>query len=541
MTEVRSRELSLDLLAALVLEDGKRWGDIAADFQWGDAEAIFADDGPPWHFLTRARGGSKTTDLAGMALVWLAIDARPGARGYVFAGSKDQAAILLDAASGLVDRTPELRDAIEVQATKLVALRTGATVEIRAAESGHAFGLRPSLIVVDELAQWDETRRARRLWTAIVSSLAKVAGGCRFVCLTSSGEPGHWSHKVLRDAIAAPDRWHVHEVPGPLPWVDVADLQAQGLRDSEYARLHLNQWTAAEDRLVNAEDLAAAAVLDGEQEPRPGVQYLVSVDVGLVNDKTVVAVGHAESVSDEPGAARRVEIDSLRRWRGKRLRPVQISEVEAYLALTAKRYNNAKILADPWQAAGMIQRLQAQGVRCEAFPFTTTSTGRIGQSLHLALRNRLLSLPNDDDLLSELGRVRLRETGIGQARLDHDSGDHDDQAVAIAIIVSELIGKTRSWGLAEWMEHEHPRHTCGQMNPRDATECSKCHEAMTPPEPQDNAATGTGETVQVPWSPWGYIPDRAANPNTAAAMRVLELAKESHQQEFEPFSKRGFK
>jgi hypothetical protein len=264
-----------------------------------------------------------------------------------------------------------------------------------------------------------------------------------------------------------------------------------------------------------------------------------------VNDKTVVAVGHAETMSDERGAPSRVVIDSLRRWRGKRLRPVQISEVEAYLALTARRYNGAKILADPWQAAGMIQRLQAQGVRCEAFPFTTTSTGRIGQSLHLALRNRLLSLPNDDDLLSELGRVRLRETGIGQARLDHDSGDHDDQAVAIAIIVSELIGKTRSWGFAEWMESEHPRHACGQPNPRASTECTKCHEPLTPPEPEATEATGTGETVQVPWSPWSPIPDRPGDPQTTVALRMLEEARwapfgnSGNQQEFGPLSRRG--
>jgi hypothetical protein len=170
----------------------------------------------------------------------------------------------------------------------------------------------------------------------------------------------------------------------------------------------------------------------------------VSVDLGLVNDKTVVAVGHSEPISPEPGAPERVVIDSLRRWRGKRLKPVNIGEVEAYLSLTSKRYNRAKILADPWQAAGMIQRLAAQGVRCEPYPFTSSSTGRIGQALHLALRNHLLWLPDDDELLSELARVRLRETGIGQARLDHDSGDHDDQAVAIAIIVAELLGTVKS-------------------------------------------------------------------------------------------------
>lgn len=221
-------------MAALVLEDGRLWGNVAAEFQWKDAESIFSDEGPLWHFLTRPRGGSKTTDLAGVALCWLATTAAAGARGYVFAGSRDQAALLLDAASGLVDRTSALSQVVEVQATKLVALRTGATVEIRSADGGGAFGLRPSFCVVDELAQWEETRRARRLWTAIISSLAKVRG-CRFVCLTSAGEPSHWSHKVLQEALKAPDRWQVHQVPGILPWVQEADLRAQGLRDSESA------------------------------------------------------------------------------------------------------------------------------------------------------------------------------------------------------------------------------------------------------------------------------------------------------------------
>jgi len=82
-----------------------------------------------------------------------------------------------------------------------------------------------------------------------------------------------------------------------------ADLEAQGLRDSEYSRLHLNIWTQSEDRLVSAADLLAAAVLDGEQEPRAGVQYLISVDLGLVNDKTVVAVGHSGEISPEPGVS----------------------------------------------------------------------------------------------------------------------------------------------------------------------------------------------------------------------------------------------
>lgn len=517
----------LALLNGMVLEDGRLWGDIAADFQVDDAEAIFDSEPPRWHYLTRPRGGSKTTDLAGVSLAWLATMAAPGARGYVFAGDKEQAALLTDAASGLVDRTPELRGAVKVDAFKITS-QSGATVEVRAADGGGAFGLRPAFIVADELAQWEETRRPKRLWSAIVSSLSKVPG-CRFVCLTSAGEPAHWSHKVLADAKAHPDRWHVNEVPGPLPWVGVDDLEAQGLRESEFARLHLNVWTQSEDRLVSAADLLAAAVLDGEQEPRGGVRYLMSVDLGLVNDKTVVVCGHLETISPEPGAPARVVIDSLKRWRGKRLRPVDIGEVEAYLSMTAKRYNKAKILADPWQAAGMIQRLQAQGTHCEPYPFTSSSTGRIGQALHLALRNRLLWIPDDEELLAELARVRLRETGIGQARLDHDSGDHDDQAVAIAIIVAELLGKSQGQTAARMLEAEFPIcPKCDIPGPKTATKCHRCAEPRTPVA--EDAPARIELQPAAPWNPWaGNSAPRAPDPNTVATLDFLRRFQEQQR------------
>lgn len=489
---------ALDLLHAMVLESGDRWGEIAADFQVRDAEAILSDDdGPRWHYQTRPRGGSKSTDAACVSLAWLATEAAPGDRGYCIAADKDQSALIVDAASGLVQRTPELRSVITVQAFKISATN-GATIEALAADGSSAFGLRGKFFFADEVAQWSSSRNARRVWTAIVSSLGKVKGS-RFVVMTSAGEPSHWSYDVLKKAKATPDRWRVSEIVGALPWVDEADLLAQGLRDSEYARLHLNQWTQSESRLVSHEDLEAAAVLDGEQEAKPGTRYIISVDLGLVNDKSVVAVGHSEPMSPEPNAPKRVVIDSLRKWRGTRKRPVQIEDVESYIVLASQRYNTAKVLCDPWQAAGMIQRLKRQGVPCEQFPFTTSSTGRIGQALHLALRNRLLWLPDDPDLLNELARVRLRETGIGQARLDHDSGDHDDQAVAIAIICGELLGNVRPSGGKEWLE------SLAAQNGTTAPE------APTPTE-----------TPQQPWSPWSQIPDRPANEQTAAALQLLD-------------------
>ena len=62
---------ALDLLAGLRMPDEKLWGDVAHSFQWEDARAVLDPDGPPFQFLTRARGGSKTTDLAAVAIALL--------------------------------------------------------------------------------------------------------------------------------------------------------------------------------------------------------------------------------------------------------------------------------------------------------------------------------------------------------------------------------------------------------------------------------------------------------------------------------------
>jgi hypothetical protein len=60
----------LDLLASLVLESGSRWGEVAVKTQISDARAIL-DAERPYHYVTRARGYSKTSDLSGIALAWL--------------------------------------------------------------------------------------------------------------------------------------------------------------------------------------------------------------------------------------------------------------------------------------------------------------------------------------------------------------------------------------------------------------------------------------------------------------------------------------
>lgn len=436
---------ALDLVAALVIEDGRRWGEVAAPFQWEDARAVLDDaSGTPYHFLTRSRGGSKTADLGGMAVAAMLAQLPRGARAFGLAADREQGRLLIDSIAGYEARTPELKGALRIDAYRVVATRTGASLEVLPADAPGAWGLRPHLLIVDELAQWADTPGPRRLWEAASSAVAKIADA-RMAVLTTAGDPAHWSRKVLDHALADP-LWRVHEVSGPAPWLDRVRLEEQRRRlpESIYRRLFENEWVAAEDRLTTVDDLSACTILDGPLAAQEGTRYLVAVDLGLKSDRTVAAVCHAERVTRtiddrELMVGSTVFLDRMEVWQGTRAEPVLLADVEEWVAQASAAFNAAPVVLDPWQAVGLTQRLRRRGLHVEEFTFSNASVGRLAATLHLLLRNRALALPDDPELLDELANVRLRETSPGVLRMDHDSGRHDDRAIALALAAHHLV------------------------------------------------------------------------------------------------------
>ncbi len=480
---------ALDLLSSLVLEDGRRWGDAAHPWQWDDARAILdpGPDDPRSHFLTRPRGGSKTSDLGGVATAALLTQLPSEARGYAVAADADQARLLVDAMRGFILRTAGIGSALQVDRWKVTSTRTGATLEVLPADGASAYGLLYSFAVVDEVAQWKSTPGPRMVWEAVYSAAPKVPGA-RLVVMTSAGDPAHWSHDVLTHAKAS-KAWRVHEVPGPTPWIDPAALADQRalLPESSYARLHLNRWTAAEDRLTSVDALRECVKLDGPLRPVAGQSYVVAVDVGLKNDRTVAVVCHAEPIDDPTGSrwpstgdlrldrqhadsevsyisdwygrrdsprlwsrgsgssregeqrrGSRVVLDRIEVWAGTRKDPVRLSRVEEWIVQAATSFR-AKVVFDPFQMVGTAQRLQDRGIKVEEFVFSSASVGRLASTLHLLLRDRALVLPDDPELLDELANVRLRETSPGVLRMDHDPDKHDDRAIALAMAAQDLL------------------------------------------------------------------------------------------------------
>lgn len=431
---------ALDLMHGLVLEDGRRWGEAATDFQRADAEAVL-DGTRPNHFLTRPRGDSKTSDLGGMNVAVALAQAPPRSRLYALAADEKQGRLLVDAILGFAERTPELSGALTIHESRVVFPRAGVRLDVLAADQASIWGLRPWFVTVDELAQWHTTAPPQRCFEAVSSAAVKVQGS-RLVVLTTAGEPGHWSRAVLDHARVDP-LWRVNEVPGPSHWLDPERLEGERRRlpESSYRRLFLNEWAASEDRLADEDDLLACITIeDYPLDPRPGVRYVIGLDIGLKHDSTVAAVCHAEPV---PGAEHpRVVLDRMHVWTPSRLRPVRLSVVETWVEEAARRYRGARVRFDPYQAVHLAQRLKRRGIPTEEFTFSQASVGKLATLLLQLVRDRSLALPDDAELIDELRNVRLREPSPGVYRLDHDRNRHDDRAVALALAASWLAERS---------------------------------------------------------------------------------------------------
>lgn len=422
----------LTLLAALPLESGVRWGEAAVDVQWADARAVLDLDGPRRHFLTRSRGYSKTTDLGAIALVELAERAPAGAQLYAVAADRDQAALLVREVRGFVRRAPrELwRDGPPAVDTFRATAANGATLTALAADAASSWGLRPWLVVADEVAMWGTTSGPRLLWDAIYSAVAKRPDS-RLVALTTAGAPSHWTRRIL-DAARSSDRWHVHEVEGPAPWITPADLAEQEalLLPSVYARLWLNRWTEPEDRVSTLSDIEACVAHDGPLGPTPGRRAVVGLDVGLTNDRTVVAT--CSTARGEP-----IRLDRLDVFQGRKDHKVDLQVVEDLVLECANRWR-ARVVLDPFQAVALAQRLRRKHVKVDEFTFTSASANKLAVGLFRLLKERRLDLPDDRDLIDELATVKLVERAPGVYRLDHEAGRHDDRAIALALAATAV-------------------------------------------------------------------------------------------------------
>ncbi len=420
----------LDVLAMLRLADDRRWIDAAYDFQIEDAREVLEGD-RPYNYLTRARGTSKTTDLAGAAVSEL-LTVPDGDRLHWLAADRDQGGLAIDAIAGFAMRTPAIGARLDVQSRRVVVPDTGVTLEVLAADAPSAWGLLSRRIYVDELANWTDGPASRRLWEAASSAVAK-RDDARLAVLTTASTPDHFAYGVLKHAMDSP-LWRVSEREGPSPWMAEDRLAEQRARlpEAVFAQLFLNRWTQADGAFLDPAMLDLAFALEGPSATaRKGRRgYVAGLDLGSRNDRTAFAIGHVRD-----GVIR---LDRMEVWQGSRAHPVDFAEVEEFIVSAWERFRFTLRL-DPWQGLDLAQRLRKRGIRAEEFTFSQGSKQRLAATLMSILNTGRLRLYEAPGLREELLALRLAQTRSGLWHFDHQTGGHDDRATALALVAVALL------------------------------------------------------------------------------------------------------
>ena len=242
-----------------------------------------------------------------------------------------------------------------------------------------------------------------------------------------------WTVKVLAEG-GDPSVfwWHSGENLSPKVTADFLARQRSILVPAQYAREHGNVWVDAADSFVTAAMVDAAMSggwLEQQGQPRD-IECHAFVDVGIVSDPSVIAVGHR----DGDGI---VYVDRLMTFSGSRADPVRIETLETALLDLSRRFNLTKIRIESWQGIGTVQKLERLGLPVELFTPTPKTNAEEWPQLAQRLANGTLMLFPHARLREELLNLTV-EVGPTGAKVTDRGKVHQDHAVAVRGVCASL-------------------------------------------------------------------------------------------------------
>jgi phage terminase large subunit-like protein len=336
---------------------------------------------------------------------------------------KDQAALIADTISGFVMRSELLRASLQLSRFRVTAPSTGSILQVLPADAASSWGLRPSLVVLDELSSW-AGHGAEEFFQSLLSSLGKVKGARALVATTA-----HWDrHSLcwsLRSQVEQDPAWLFMRRGQCASWVSQAFLEEQRrlLPAHVYQMLHENEWTEAGGAYLTWAEVDAIfreGVIEGSSN------CFMGIDIGASIDRTAIAVVRGGS---NPLRLRAIAIELSEGTPDQR---VQLTEVETRVLDLAKRFRVRTVCLDPWQGLHLAERLRHGGLAVEEHAFTQASRMRLYDDFLQLVRQRRLTSVENQVLRTELEGLRWVER-TGLLRVDHQAGQHDDTVVALAL------------------------------------------------------------------------------------------------------------
>lgn len=174
------------------------------------------------------------------------------------------------------------------------------------------------------------------------------------------------------------------------------------------------------------------------EEPRTGEQYYMGVDLGKVNDYTVL------TIIDSSGHVVHWDRFKTLNW------PAQVKRIVD----TADHYNEATILIDSTGLGDPVYdfiRLRYRHV--QAFKITNPRKRDLIDNLAIAISSNRISYPHIQELMEELQLFGVEQTSSGNIRYQAPRGFHDDCVISLALatwLKYKLTSKKLSFTFYEW-------------------------------------------------------------------------------------------
>jgi phage terminase large subunit-like protein len=466
----------IDFIEQLIVPSGKGEGKPfkLRPFQKQFIRAIYATSDKQGRRIVRrailslARKNGKSVLIATLALAHLiGPEAVNNGEIYSAANDREQASLIFKYAAQIVRADEELQSYIKiVDSTKtMVCFSNGSIYRAVSAEAGTKFGLNPTVVIYDELAQ----SKNRDLYDALDTSMAARLEPLFIVISTQSNDPQHILSQLIDDGLSGHDQTTIcqcHAVPDdaegvfddPKVWKlanpalgdfrSMSEMKTAAKRavrmpsfEASFRNLYLNQRVDAQSPLIpRSEWLGCKQDVTIE----PGVDIYLGLDLSGKTDLTaLVAVSGGDN--DTVKAWFWKPADSIREHEARDRVPYWTWEKQGFLETTPGR----SIQYD-WVASRLIEIIKTYNVLGMAFDRyriddLLSAAGKIGLDAYVdqkdpARAGALRLVPWGQGYASMTPAVEALEGSVLQRKLIHDGNPVLTWNISNAMTISDPAG-----------------------------------------------------------------------------------------------------
>ena len=490
----------IDFLGSLVLAGGDRDGEPFDVLAWERRFVRGAFRVPGDSALSVARGNGKSALCAGIAAAVVdPVGPLHGRRreAVVSAASFEQSRVIFEDVLAFLRVRYDIEDRAEWRKQDsanraLIEHRaSGARVRCIGSDPSNAHGLRPSLVLCDEPAQWATSTRDRML-AALRTGLGKVPGSRLIALGTRPADDGHWFARMLAGTAdysqchaARPDDppFHRRTWRRANPSLDhlpsllgkLIEEAAEAKRDPDalasFRALRLNQGTADVSRAVLIDAGTWSALDPPSGDVRGG--HVLGVDLGTSAAMSAVAGfwrgGQLDALAcfpETPSLAERGLADGVGDLYQRMARRGElicagrrVSDIEALLGEALERWGRpAALVCDRWREAELrdvLDRVRFPPAAVEVRGQGFKDGGADVRDFRRAVLGGLVHPSPSLLLTSALAEARVATDPAGNAKLSKNSEGgrrvraRDDAAAAAVLAVAS--------GARQWHSKARPR------------------------------------------------------------------------------------